>query len=166
LTRYLEKFPGVKVIIDHCGMPPSKLMRSAIAHMEGLPDSAEYWARVGDKPLMDSLDDVLRMADWPNVALKWAHAAAIFEAPDYPNEALRPILRKALDAFGAERVMWASDKSANQTGETWAELLFSLRNNPDLSDKERDYLLGRTARIWLNWAEGPGAQERGRGSGA
>lgn len=151
LPRYLEKFPDIKLIVDHCGMPPSKLIRAAIAQLEGLPDSAEYWSRMDDVPLMASLDNVLRLADWPNVGLKWAHASAIFEAPAFPNDALRPILRKVLNAFGAERVMWASDITAIQTGESWAEVLFSLRSNPDLSSQEREDLLGRTARRWLSW---------------
>ena len=57
----------------------------------------------------------------------------------------------ALDAFGAERMMWASDVSANLTGESWAELLFWLIDNPDISHGEREKLLGGTARRILNW---------------
>jgi predicted TIM-barrel fold metal-dependent hydrolase len=151
LERYLETFRDVKVIICHCGMPPGERMRLGVAALEGLPDSAQYWATLGREPLEEAFDKVLRMAEFPNVALKWAHAPAMFDAPGYPNAATRPFLRKALDAFGAERVMWASDISANQTGETWAELLFALKTNPDLSETEREYLLGRTARNWLGW---------------
>lgn len=151
LKRYLEKFPDVYVIICHCGMPPSKQIRSAIAQLEGLPDSEEYWMNFCNEPLMDALEKVLQIADYRNVALKWAHASAAFEAPGFPNEPLRPYLRKTLDAFGADRVMWASDVTAILTGETWRELLFSIRCNPDLSDGERESLLGRTAPTWLNW---------------
>ena len=152
LARYLEKFPKLTVIVCHCGMPPSPTIRKLLAQMEGLPDSEAYWEGLGNAPLMDSLDKVLRLADYPNVAIKWAHASAIFGVPGYPNEALRPYLRRMLDAFGAERLMWASDYSTIPTGETWAELLFSVRNNPDLTDAERESLLGGTARRWLNWA--------------
>jgi predicted TIM-barrel fold metal-dependent hydrolase len=60
-------------------------------------------------------------------------------------------LNKALNCFGAERMMWASDASANQTGESWGELLFWLMDNSDLSDSARTHLLGGTARQWLNW---------------
>jgi predicted TIM-barrel fold metal-dependent hydrolase len=75
----------------------------------------------------------------------------MFEAPGYPNGGTNVFLRKALDAFGAERVMWASDISANQTGESWAELLFAIRNNPDLSLREKEHVLGGTTRNWLGW---------------
>ncbi len=153
LVPYLQKFPSVKVIVDHCGMPPSKLIRSAIAQLEGLPDSEDYWKHFCDEPLSDSLERVVQLADHGNVALKWAHASAVFEAAGYPNEGVRPYLRRALDAFGAERIMWASDHTANLTGETWGETLFSLRNNPDLSAPERECLLGSTARRWLDWRD-------------
>jgi L-fuconolactonase len=151
LVPYLQKYSDLKIILCHCGTPPGSRMRSAIAAMEGLPDSKDYWAKVGEEPVEQAFDKVLRMADWPNVALKWAHAPMMFDKPGYPNEGTRPFLRKALNAFGAERVMWASDISANMTGETWAELLFAIRNNPDLSNEEREYILGRTARNWLDW---------------
>lgn len=151
LTRYLQKFPDLKVIICHCGMPPAGRMLAAVAALEALPDSADYWATLGQQPLAERFGNVLRLADFPNVALKWAHAPVMFGAAGYPNASARPFLRQALDAFGAERVMWASDISANQTGETWAELLFALRTNPDLSEHELAQVLGRTARAWLSW---------------
>jgi predicted TIM-barrel fold metal-dependent hydrolase len=151
LPRYLEKFRDVKIIVDHCGMPPSRPIRYAIAKMEALPDSEEYWSKFGDVPLPESLERVLLLSAYPNVAIKWAHSSAIFEAPAYPNEAARPFLRSILNAFGANRVMWASDISTLSTGETWAEVLFSVVNNPDLSKLDREHFLGRSVRDWLNW---------------
>ena len=151
LARYAEKFPSVKVIVCHCGMPPGQALAPIIARMEGLADSAEHWAKVAAEPAAAAFDKVLRAADLPNVALKWAHAPAMFDAAGYPNAGARHFLRKALEAFGPERVMWASDISANQSGESWAELIFAIRENPDLTAREKDYVLGRTAREWLNW---------------
>ncbi len=151
LARYLEKFPKVKVIICHCGMPPGRRLWPIFARMEGLPDSNDYWGKVGSEPLAQAFDKVLRIAEQPNVALKWAHAPTMFDAAGYPNEGTNAFLRKALNAFGVERIMWASDISANQTGESWAELLFAIRNNQDLSQREKECVLGATARNWLGW---------------
>ena len=109
-----------------------------------------------EQPTAQAFNAVLQAARWPNVALKWAHAPAYFDAGGYPNAAARPFLRKALDAFGAERVMWASDHTTNQTGETWAELLFAVLANPELGEDERDRRLGGTAREWLDWPEQAG----------
>jgi predicted TIM-barrel fold metal-dependent hydrolase len=101
-----------------------------------------------------AFDEMLRLGGRPNVALKWAHAQYLFRVTDYPFAGLRPILRRALDAFGPERVMWASDFSAVQSENRWGELLFWLRDNPDLSADEREGLLGRNLRAWLDWRRG------------
>lgn len=155
LERYARKFPDCRIIICHCGMPPSASQWQAIADWEALPDSEAYWRELAESPAGLALDKVLDAARWPNIALKWAHAPAYFGAGGYPNLALRPFLRKALDAFGAERVMWASDFTTNQTGENWAQLLFANLENPDLRPEEREWLLGKTARTWLDWSPSP-----------
>ena len=152
VERIARKYPDSRLIICHCGMPPGGKLWPIIAQMEGLPDSEAYWRKLAAQPLGDAFDKVLRTADLPQVALKWAHAPVMFDAAGYPNLAARPFLRKALDAFGAERVMWASDISANQTGESWAELIFAVRDDPQVSAEEREWVMGRTARQWLNWS--------------
>lgn len=140
-ARCAEKFPKLRLIVDHCGLV-SPAMRQALGGDATAIDPAAQLA---------AFEAVLALADHPNVALKWAHAPAMFRAPAYPGEGLWPILRRAVDRFGAERVMWASDASANQTGESWAELLFGVRGAAVLSPAEREAVLGGTARAWLDW---------------
>lgn len=151
LERIVGKFPESRIVICHCGMPPGAKLWPILARMEGLPDSDAHWRSVGGEPHEQAFARVLRAAEWPQVALKWAHAPVSFDAAGYPNRAARPYLRRAVDAFGPDRVMWASDISANQTGESWAELLFAVADNPELSAEERAWLMGRTARRWLDW---------------
>jgi L-fuconolactonase len=141
VAQYARKFPSLRIVIDHCGLI-SNSMRQTIGAGGG-PSSREAQ--------LTSFEEVLALSELANVALKWAHAPAMFEQPGYPGEGLWPILRKALDRFGAERIMWASDASANQTGESWAMLLFAVLGNPNLSAAERAALLGGTVRAWLNW---------------
>jgi L-fuconolactonase len=147
LRPSIEKFRTLTFIIDHCGMPISAAIKKALAD-SGMSDQVP---EMGGGTKEAEFAKVVRLADLPNVALKWAHAQGLFEAPAYPFPTLRPFLKSSLNSFGAERVMWASDISANQTGESWAELLFWLRDNLDLSSSERENLLGRTARRCLNW---------------
>jgi len=151
VARVAQKFPSVRIIVCHTGMPPGPVLAKIFGQMEGLPDSAEHWEKVGAEPRDQAWAKVLKAADSPSVALKWAHTGAMFDAGGYPNLAARPYLRQAIDAFGAERIMWASDISANQTGETWAELIFAIRENPELSESEKQSILAGTAREWLNW---------------
>ena len=141
VVRYARQFPSLRIIIDHCGLLSNSIRQKIGAGGSLLSPEAQLAA----------FEEVLALADFPNVALKWAHAPGMFEKPGYPGQGLWPILRKALDRFGADRIMWASDVSANQTGESWAMLLFGILGNPDLTQTERVALLGGTARSWLNW---------------
>lgn len=152
LESYARRFPDCRLIICHCGMPPNAMQWPGIAAWEGLPDSEAYWRALSEQAPQAAFEGVLRMAGLPNVALKWAHAPAYFGAGGYPNERARPFLRQAIDAFGPERVMWASDFTTNQTGESWAELLFAVRNAPNLASDEKEWLLGKSVRAILGWA--------------
>ncbi len=139
LEPYLERFPSLSFIIDHCGMgfsniPPGR--SSADAEKTRHPSY---------------LDTVCRLADKPNVAIKWSHAQNLLGAHHYPYETLRPLLRQLINAFGKERVMWASDNSVIPN-HTWSETLHYVRDNPDLSQSEKAWILGRSARQVLSWA--------------
>ncbi len=147
LPPYLEEFPEVQFIVDHCGMP----MEQGISFLDAeTPDqAAEVSGHSG--PDVAYFDEVLKIAEYPNAALKWSHAQGMFGVLDYPFSDLMPYLRQALDAFGPDRIMWASDMGGNQTGETWAELLFYIRDCPSFTETEKEWLLGKTVRTLLDW---------------
>ena len=127
LAAYARRFPEVQFIIDHCGAP--------------------FDAPAGQA----SIDDAIRMAEYSNVAMKWAHAPTFLSVEDYPFRDLEPKLAHVLDAFGRERVMWASDYTITRRRQSWAEALFYLRDSAALSDDDKAWILGRTARTLLNW---------------
>lgn len=138
LPRYLKRFPGVTLIVDHCGMgfpniPPGR--------------SPSEEARVQDPAYFAT---VLDLAEFPNAVLKWGHAQERFECHTFPYSDLTAPLRQAISAFGADRIMWAGDKTV-MFGHTWSDLLHGLRDNPALSDEEKQWILGRTARKILRW---------------
>lgn len=138
LPRYLKKYPRLTFIVDHCGMG-----------FPGMPadrpeDAARRTLQAG------YFDAVLELAQFPNVALKWSHAQARFNVTRFPYAALRPLLRRAIQAFGASRIMWASDKSVVTTY-SWSDLLHYLRDDPELSGEEKAWILGRSVRQILNW---------------
>ena len=141
-ARAARAFPDLRIVVDHCGVY-SNSMRAGLGGGPALNETEQ----------LALFDEVLRLADLPNVALKWGHSSAMFNSPVWPGEELWPILRKAISSFGADRIMWASDFSVNQRGESWAQLLFGVLGDPDLSDDERAWVLGRTARAWLEWPE-------------
>lgn len=145
MPRYLEKFPGVRFIVDHCGMP----MEAGVSMLdEDTPDGAS--SHPG--PNLPYFDQVLKLAEHPNVALKWSHAQGMFGELEYPSAGLIPHLRRAIDGFGVERIMWASDNGGNQTGETWEQLLHYLLDSDGVSQEEKTWLFGRTVRTVLDWS--------------
>ena len=126
LASYAERFPDVQFVIDHCGV---------------------VFDAPGGKA---TIDDAVAMARYPNVACKWAHAPDFLSTTAYPFPDLEPKLRRAVDAFGPERVMWASDYTMIRRA-NWGEALFSIRHSPSLSEDEKAWILGGTARWVLNW---------------
>ena len=64
-----------------------------------------------------------------------------------------PLLRQATDAFGAERIMWASDDTVarDHNGDAWAECLYDLLDAEQLSRPEKEWILGGAARTILDW---------------
>jgi len=125
LEPYARRFPHLTFIVDHCGMPWA-------------PKDAGYF------------DKVLKLAAHPNVALKWAHAQNLFSVDDYPYAPLMAHLRRAIDAFGAERVIWASDHSQVKE-HSWAQLLYSVREAAELTAQEKAWVLGGSLRRLIGW---------------
>jgi len=127
LEPVLRNYPELQLILDHCGL----------SRTEG---------KFGEQ-----LAQVCSLAKYPNLALKWCHAPSQLSTQPYPFRDVLPYLRQAIDAFGPSRVMWASDHTVSKPHHTWAEALFYLRDSDALSDEEKEWLLGRSARTILNW---------------
>lgn len=123
LGETLARFPDARFVIDHCGWPRGPVP----------------W------------DATLKLAALPNVWLKWGHARRAFRAAGDPVPVLRTELLRALEAFGRERILWASDVTHDASGRPWAELLADVREHPGLSAEDRDWLLARTARAVYRW---------------
>ena len=121
--RAFEDHPALRLVLDHCGMASSP----------------------------EKFDDVLAMARYPNAYLKWCHAPSKMSRQPYPFTDAIVQLQRALDAFGRERVLWASDFTAVRTGYTWAESLFYIRHAQGLDPQDMAWLLGKTARRLLDW---------------
>jgi predicted TIM-barrel fold metal-dependent hydrolase len=131
---YIRQYPDLPIIIDHVGVA-------------GTPEQ---------------FDELLALAALPNVYIKWCHAPEVFRAKAYPFPEVQPLLERALEAFGPERIMWASDFTAvawissggsGFVNYPWGEALFYMRHNPALSEGDKAWILGGTARKVLRWLE-------------
>jgi predicted TIM-barrel fold metal-dependent hydrolase len=142
LPRYLKRFPRLQFVVDHWGMGVAGLPR-------GRPEAEAQRATS-----VDYLDEVMKLAEHPNVALKISHGTMFFGTTDYPYEPLRPLVRRAIEAFGADRLIWAGDKTSNRPILPWSDLAHSVRDDPELSLEEKTWILGRTARRTFDWPAG------------
>lgn len=127
LVSYAKRFGDLQFIIDHCG--------------------AEFGGPAGKR----SIENALEAAKCPNIALKWAHAPYFFSTEPFPFKDLEPTLKRALDVYGPERILWASDYTVSRDRHTWAESLFAIRESSALSQSDKEWILGRTIRTLLNW---------------
>jgi len=147
LLPSIRKFPKLQFIIDHTGVgvAPLRVGELPVTMASSMTESR-------DERLAE-FDRVCDMAQYPNVSLKWCHAPGLLSDEDFPYRDLMPILRQAIDAFGAERIMWASDYTVArpQNQNTWAECLYYVLESDQLSRAEKEWILGGAARLVLGW---------------
>lgn len=118
-----NRFTDLDLIVDHCGWC----------------GSVTEW------------DEILKLERFPRTYLKWSHANRTFRHFDNPRESQSLGLVQAVKAFGADRVMWASDVTHEETSQSWSELLEFTRGHTSLSDTDRRWVLGATVRQVYNW---------------
>jgi L-fuconolactonase len=132
LDRLAAKFPDMLFVLDHTGMARPMMTRE--------PVSIEQW-----KPVAD-------LAKYPNIALKWAHAPRLGGIDErYPFPTAMEYLLRAIDAFGPERILWASDYTRARVHHTWAAALTYILASDRLSATDKEWILGRSTRTLLRW---------------
>lgn len=126
-----QAHPNLQLIVDHLGLPQPP-------HMQADPDPFERLPRLLD------------LARYPNVAVKLSGVPTLSKEP-YPFRDLWPHIHKILDAFSVDRVMWGSDVTRCWGLHTWAEALFYIRHTDELSEGDKEKVLGGTLRKLLRW---------------
>jgi predicted TIM-barrel fold metal-dependent hydrolase len=144
-----QRHPDLTIIIDHLGLhQPPRVKR--------------------ESPPLKSLPELLALARYPNVAVKLCGLPALSNDA-FPYTDVVPHLRSIVDAFGATRLMWASDISrfygrmgllCNVTPgsegqypgkHTYAESLNFIRHCDQLTPDEKEAILGKTVHGLLGW---------------
>jgi len=127
LARALERFPSLRVVLSHCGLSPAESDHVA------------------------TFDRVLGLARYPSLAIKWCHVPTYLSREPYPFRDVLPYLRRAIDVFGPQRIMWASDHTESKVHHSWAQALYCILDADVLTDVEKEWILGRCARTTLAW---------------
>ena len=122
----IGRFPGVKVVLDHLG---------------GLP--------VGEEPPHPLLNNVLRMAKYPNVYVKVSNMNRMSKLP-YPHRDTHDMVRRIYDAFGPEWLMWGTDFPHVLTAGGYVRALELVRDALDfLNEDDKEWLFSRTVqKVW------------------
>jgi hypothetical protein len=123
LSSAVSRFPDLQFVIDHAGWIKGE----------------QQWA------------DVLALARHPNMWLKWAHASRAFGRSADGAEKTQIAFVQAIDAFGPDRVMWAGDVTHEESTASWSQLLAFVHDNPALSLRDKEWVLGKTARRVFRW---------------
>lgn len=130
LPAVTGRFPQLQIVLDHAGWPRSP----------------QHW------------EQILQTGALPTVFLKWSHPSRAFGGGGgNPADSIQREFLRALEAFGVERVLWASDITQDESGASWAELLGFVRDNPALSVGDKEWVLSRTARSLFGWDAPPPA---------
>jgi predicted TIM-barrel fold metal-dependent hydrolase len=123
IDRMCRRFPETPVVVDH-------------------------FARIGiDGVIRESdLDNLCRLARHKSTCVKVSAFYALGKK-QAPYLDLGPMIRRVLDAFGPERLMWASDGPFQvMNGHTYKESIDLVRSRLNfLSDGDREWMLRKTA---------------------
>lgn len=122
----IRRFPSVPVILDHIGGAP-------IDEDEPFP----------------LLNNVLRLADCPNVYVKFTPQVHQSSLP-YPHEDTFETYRRIYDVFGPERLMWGTDFPWVLRNIGYLRALKLFRIHLDfLTDEDKEWLFYKTAlKLW------------------
>lgn len=135
LDDVATRYPDLVLIVDHLGVSQSPYS----------PPRQDPW---------DKLPDLLKLARHRNVHVKVC-GVPVLSRKAYPYEDAWPYLHSVIDAFGAERLMWASDYTRmRHAGRTYSECRDHLLRSNEISEEQKEQIFGGTVRRVLRWSRG------------
>lgn len=126
--RIAEAHPGLKLILDHCG-----LVRMA-----------------KDEAAFADLDELVALARLPNVAVK-ATGAPAYSTQPYPYRNIQDGLHRLFDAFGPERFFWGTDITRMPCSYRQCVTFFT-EELPWLRGRDLEGVMGRGLCAWIGWS--------------
>jgi L-fucono-1,5-lactonase len=137
LDRTLDLLPKLVVVMNHLGFCPS-IWDEMRVDEHGRP-------RFDVALPPASLDTVTGLARHPNVYVHMSGQYAFSQTP-YPYPDLRPVVEHIYRAFGADRMMWASDYPWIESEPGYGETLALVDHHlPGITPDERLAIRGGTA---------------------
>ncbi|WNI18790.1 amidohydrolase family protein [Actinacidiphila sp. ITFR-21] len=127
LGAVAERHPDLRLAVDHLALPVNVTGPAAFAE----------------------LDDLLALADLPNVAVKATCLPAASARP-YPFADLTAAVHRVFDAFGPDRMFWGSDLTRLPC--TYRECVEHFTHSlPFLTGRDRERVMGGALLDWAGW---------------
>jgi L-fuconolactonase len=129
VTNIAQRFPGLRLCVDHLAIPRGAQDRAAFQH----------------------LPELIALARYPNVVVKAGGMPAYSSTDAYPYPSLHGYLRQVYDAFGPERIFWASDLTRMTCAYREVVTLFT-EGISWLSEQDKRLIMGESICRWLGWS--------------
>ena len=127
IEQLADKYPDLKLTVDHLGLISSEKDDVAFAR----------------------LDQLLRLATRPNVAVKVSGLPG-YSTDVYPYRSLHVHIRRVYDAFGPKRMFWGSDITRMPV--TYRQMVTMFTEEiPWLTSEDQEWIMGRGISEWLRW---------------
>lgn len=128
LHRIAERYPELKLIVDHVGLNVERRGPAAF----------------------EAFETACALSKFPNVAIK-ASGMAGFSLEAYPFRDVHPYIRRLYDAFGPRRVLWGTDITRMRCSYRECVRLFT-EEQPWLAGDDLDWVMGRAVCAWTGWS--------------
>jgi predicted TIM-barrel fold metal-dependent hydrolase len=125
--RIAERYPGLKLIVDHMAVPP------------GSQGEAAYRFQ----------PELLALAKYPNVAVK-ATGQPGYAEDAYPFRSFHEHLHRVFDAFGPDRMFWGTDITRMPC--SWRQCVTVFTEElPWLQGRDLELVMGEALCNWVGW---------------
>jgi predicted TIM-barrel fold metal-dependent hydrolase len=125
--KLAERYPGLKLILDHMGIPRGGKGDAAFTHIE----------------------ELCALARFPNITVKLTSAPSYAVDP-YPHRGLHPYLRRIYDSFGPKRLHWGSDLTRMPCSYALCVRMFTEELRW-LTGEDLEWIMGRSICERLGW---------------
>jgi len=127
VKKVAERYPGLKLVIDHMAIPRGVKDDAAFAH----------------------IDELCAFARFPNVAVK-VGALPCYSTEPYPHLKLHKYVKRAYDAFGPKRLFWAADVTRLPCSYALSKTMIT-EEMKWLTIEDLEWIMGKGVCEWLGW---------------
>lgn len=122
-----QKYPNLKLIIDHFGLLPGKK----------------------DEEAFENFQSILNLSQRPNIAVK-ASSLPTYTTESWPYPLMDPYIKMVFDSFGPKRMFWGSDLS--RLTSSYLECVNHFTDGLSwLKGEDLTWVMGKGLKNWLRW---------------